>query len=32
MTLPVIWSAQARRQLLASLAHITDEDPLAAER
>ncbi len=31
MTLPVIWSAQARRQLLASLAHIADENPLAAE-
>lgn len=31
MTLPIVWSAQARRQLLASLAHIADEDPLAAE-
>ena len=31
MTLPIVWSAQARRQLLTSLAHIADEDPLAAE-
>ena len=31
MTLPIVWSAQARRQLLASLAHIADEDQLAAE-
>ena len=31
MTFPIVWSAQARRQLLASLAHIADEDPLTAE-
>lgn len=31
MTLAIVWSAQARRQLLASLSHIASEDPLAAE-
>ena len=31
MTLPIVWSAQARRQLLASLSYIAEEDPLAAE-
>lgn len=31
MTLAIVWSAQARRQLLATLAHIADETPLAAE-
>ena len=31
MTLPIVWSAQARRQLLASLAHIADEAPLTSE-
>lgn len=31
MTLVIIWSAQARRQLLATLSHIADEDPLTAE-
>ncbi|MFM8901060.1 MAG: type II toxin-antitoxin system RelE/ParE family toxin [Burkholderiales bacterium] len=31
MTLSIIWSAQARRQWLASLALIAEEDPLVAE-
>jgi plasmid stabilization system protein ParE len=31
MTLSIVWSAQARRQLLASLAQIAEEDPLVAE-
>jgi plasmid stabilization system protein ParE len=31
MTLSIVWSAQARRQLLASLSHIAEENPLAAE-
>ncbi|MGE0333534.1 MAG: type II toxin-antitoxin system RelE/ParE family toxin [Ramlibacter sp.] len=31
MTLTIVWSAQARRQFLASLSHIAKEDPLAAE-
>ncbi len=31
MKLRIVWSAQAHRHLLASLAHIADEDPIAAE-
>ena len=31
MTLVILWSAQARRQFLASLSHIASEDPAAAD-
>lgn len=32
MTLTIVWSAQARRQFLASLGHIAAEDPLVADQ
>lgn len=31
MTLTIVWSVQARNQLLATLTHIAQEDPLSAE-
>lgn len=31
MTLAIVWSAQARKQYLASLSYIANEDPLSAE-
>lgn len=31
MTLPVVWSVQARNQFVATLTYIAKEDPLSAE-
>jgi plasmid stabilization system protein ParE len=31
MTVAIVWSAQARRQYLATLSHIAGEDPVSAD-